>query len=420
MTTTARQLELREQRLLRVMAIAPYLLLATSTALAMLTGVHVGIDRLITLSLVVLAAAWMWLMSRRRTPGAVYVAGLILLIAALCMRDVWFAGFFGFVGYLHSWQYLRGAWRFVGLTATAAISITAFTGGLPDPTPVAVLTYLFFIGAIVAVVGLFSSIGDATSAHSAERKRMVAQLEDTIRENEGLHAQLLIQAREAGVLDERQRIAREIHDTIAQGLAGIVTQLQAAERAGDVGSEQVRRRHLDNAAKLARESLAEARRSVHAIGPSELDAARLPEAIAAVAAQWGRLHEVAAEFSTTGDPRPLHPEIEVTLLRVAQEALANAGKHAAPSRVVLTLSYMDDLVSLDVRDDGVGFELDRARDGGGFGLTSMRQRVERVAGVFQVESEPGAGTAIAASVPIIAFEPIQDHSKSPTGPEEHE
>ncbi|GAA1826899.1 sensor histidine kinase [Agromyces salentinus] len=397
--TTAKQLEQREQRLLRVMAVAPYLLLATSAALAMLTGAHSWTDRLITLWLVLMAAAWMWLMSRR-APGGVYVAGLLLLLALLCARDEWFAGLFGFVGYLHSWQYLRSGWRFVGLTVTATISITTFMGGIPDPTPVAVLTYLFFIGAIVAVVGLFSSIGDTTTAHSAERKRMVAQLEETIRENEGLHAQLLVQAREAGMLDERQRLAREIHDTIAQGLAGIVTQLQAAERAADAGSDELWRRHLGNATTLARESLAEARRSVHDIGPSQLESARLPDAIAAVAADWGTMHEVAVEVTTTGDVRPLHPEIEVTLLRIAQEALANAAKHAGAARVGLTLSYMDDVVTLDVRDDGVGFDPAQA-GGGGFGLTSMRQRAGRVSGTFEIESERGTGTAISASMPAI-------------------
>ncbi|MFF2495914.1 sensor histidine kinase [Agromyces sp. NPDC058064] len=402
MAATAKQLALREQRLLRVMAVAPYLLLAASTVLAMLTGSHDWDDRLVTLSLVLLAAAWMWLMGRRRTPGAVYVTGLLLLIAVLCTRDAWFAGLFGFVGYLHSWQYLRGWWRLVGLTATAAITVTTYMGGLPEPAPVPVLTYVLFIGAIVAVVALFSSIGDATSAQSAERERMVAQLEETIQENAGLHAQLLVQAREAGILDERQRLAREIHDTIAQGLAGIVTQLQAAERAGELGSDDVRRRHLATAETLARESLAEARRSVHAIAPPELESARLPDAIAVVATEWARRHEIAVELTTTGEVRPLHPEVEVTLLRVAQAALANAGEHAAPSRVGLTLSYMDDVVTLDVRDDGAGF--DATRSGGeadrGFGLTSMRQRVAGVGGAFEIESEPGAGTAISASVPI--------------------
>ena len=401
--STAWQLELREQRLLRVLAIAPYALLAISAALSLLAEGQLWPDRFITLWLVVLATAWMWVMSRRRIPGAIYVIGLILLIALLCTRDVWFAGFFGFVGYLHSWQYLHHWWRFVGLAATAAISITTFMGGLPEPTPTGVLTYLFFIVAIVAVVGLFSSIGETTSAHSAERKLMLARLEESITENEGLHAQLLVQAREAGVLDERQRIAREIHDTIAQGLAGIVTQLQAAERARSIGSEGVRHSHLTNATRLARDSLAEARRSVRAIGPAELESARLPEAIAGVATEWSRLHDVAVEFATTGDIRPLRPEVEVTLLRVTQEALTNVGKHAAAGRVGLTLSYMDDLVTLDIRDDGAGFDATRTRGGNdkGFGLTSMQQRVARVAGVLEIETEPGRGTAISAILPSL-------------------
>lgn len=397
----ARQLELREQRLLGVITFAPYALLAISAALSMLTRDHAWADRLVTVWLVLLAAAWMWFLSRRRAMGAIYVVGLIVLIAVLCTRDVWFAGFFGFVGYLHSWQYLRSGWRLVGLTATAAVSITAFMGGLPQPTPVGVLTYLFYIAAIVAVVTLFSSIGENTSAHSAERKRMVAQLEETIEENEGLHTQLLMQAREAGILDERQRIAREIHDTIAQGLAGIVTQLQAAERAEDVGAAGVARRHLANATTLARDSLAEARRSVRAIGPAELEGARLPEAIAAVAAEWGGVHGITADFLVTGDALPLLPEVEVTLLRVAQEALANVGKHAAASRVSLTLSYLDDVVRLDIRDDGDGFDPGRihSEDDQGFGLTSMRQRVAGVGGVLTVESVPGVGTAISAALP---------------------
>ena len=103
-----------------------------------------------------------------------------------------------------------------------------------------------------------------------------------------------------------------------------------------------------------------------------------------------------AAFTTTGTPRTVHPEVEVTLLRAAQEALANVARHAGATRVGLTLSYMEDLVTLDVRDDGVGFEPTRA----GFGLTGMRQRVHGVGGRLAVESAPGEGTAISASVPV--------------------
>ncbi|GAA2374167.1 sensor histidine kinase [Nonomuraea africana] len=399
-----------EGRLDRLMGAVPYVLLVVSTALFLLTDTHSGDYRLVTLGLAVLTAGWIQLMTGRPAAGwnqlktsrpALYVAGLVILIAALSARGVWFASFFAFTGYLHSWQFLRGKWRFVGVTATAAISIVAYNGGLPEPTPTAILTYLFFVAAIVALVGLFSFVGELTTERSAERKRMVAQLEEAMRENAGLHTQLLVQAREAGVLDERRRMAGEIHDTLAQGLTGIITQLQAATHAKEAGDRQ---RHIDNATRLARESLAEARRSVHAIAPGPLEAAPLADALAEVAAEWVRLNGVRADVTTTGTVRPMHPEVEATLLRIAQEALANVAKHAGATRVGLTLSYMEDLVTLDVRDDGAGFDPERARDGGGFGLTSMRKRVTRLAGTLEIESEHGVGTAISAALPAVPRE----------------
>jgi signal transduction histidine kinase len=222
-----------------------------------------------------------------------------------------------------------------------------------------------------------------------KRKRANAKLEAALRENTGLHAQLLVQAREAGVLDERQRLAREIHDTLAQGLAGIITQLQAAERTGG-------RTHLDAAARLARESLSEARRSVRALRPEPLEDTRLADAVRELADTWSRDSGVATAVSTEGTPRLVTADQEVALFRVAQEALANVAKHANASRVGLTLSYLDDQVVLDVRDDGSGLAADQE---GGFGLTVMRQRMTGVGGRLAIESEPGAGTAISASVP---------------------
>lgn len=203
-------------------------------------------------------------------------------------------------------------------------------------------------------------------------------------------------------------MAREIHDTLAQGLAGIVTQLQAAERAGSTDGAGAK--HVQAAIGLARESLSEARRSVEAMRPEPLEGARLSDAMQDVATRWSQLHGVPVAVTTTGTPRVMRPEIEVALLRTAQEALANVAKHADASRVGLTLSYMEDVITLDVRDDGVGFDVSagrRARNGssngqsGGFGLSAMQQRVEGVAGTLQVESEPDAGTAICAAVPAI-------------------
>ena len=133
--------------------------------------------------------------------------------------------------------------------------------------------------------------------------------------------------------------------------------------------------------------------------------------------RWSATSGVTAEVETTGEARALHPEVEVTLLRVAQEALANVARHAGASRAGVTLSYMEDVVTLDVRDDGVGFTVpangDQAATSeaggsppqGGFGLIAMRQRVDRLAGQLEIESEPGAGTAVSASVPAIPLGP---------------
>jgi signal transduction histidine kinase len=259
----------------------------------------------------------------------------------------------------------------------------------------------------VALAIGFTWFSSLSHEQNERRKQLVTELseanrklETTLAENAGLHEQLLAQAREAGISDERQRMAREIHDTLAQGLTGIVTQLQAAEQAGRAAD---RSRHLRAAMQLARDSLTEARRSVHELRPQPLETARLGEALAEVAERWSALHGVPARVTTTGEARPLPPDVEVTLLRTAQEALANVAKHAGASRVGLTLSFMDDDVALDVRDDGTGFdpaEL-RASADGGFGLTAMRQRVEGLAGTLEIESERGAGTAISACIPAV-------------------
>jgi signal transduction histidine kinase len=194
-------------------------------------------------------------------------------------------------------------------------------------------------------------------------------------------------------------MAREIHDTLAQGLTGIVTQLQAAEHAADDPAGW--RRHFAAATRLARESLTEARRSVNALRPGPLEAERLSDALAGVAERWSALHGVPVQVTTTGTARPLPPDAEVALLRTAQEALANVAKHARAARVGLTLSYMEHQVALDVRDDGRGFDPAETK---GFGLVAMRQRIEALSGTLQVESEPGVGTAISASLPAEADE----------------
>jgi signal transduction histidine kinase len=263
--------------------------------------------------------------------------------------------------------------------ATALVLAVSQVGGLPGDAS----DWLVYALVVLANAGVAGTVLALGQVQRAQRER----LEAALRENAGLHAQLVAQAREAGMLDERARLAREIHDTLAQGLIGIVTQLEAA-------GQDDHDRHVAAAARLARESLTEARRSVQALRPQPLEDARLPDALAQVAGVWAQLNGVAVETTTTGAPRPLPVDVEATLLRTAQEALANVAKHASASRVGLTLSYMDGLVTLDIRDDGVG----GATPGGGFGLTGMRERLDGVRGTLAIESEAGAGTALSASV----------------------
>jgi len=343
----------------------------------------------------------------RPVPGPVFFVVWTLLAGALVVCSPW-NGFVAFVGYLFALDLLPGRWRFAGVAVTAVLAATSQLGGLPPATGggLAIWGAVVLVNAVLA--SWFGYYGWLTDQQSAERKRTIDELNEAneqlaaaMKENAQLQAQLVASARDAGVRDERERLAREIHDTLAQGLAGIVAQLQAARTAGETSRE----RHLDTAAELARSTLVEARRSVQALRPEPLEAARLPDALADVAARWSEVSGVPAAVTTTGTARQLHPEVEIALLRTGQEALANVGKHATASRVGVTLSYMEDVVTLDVRDDGIGFDLaglpEEVADGSGFGLTGMRQRVARVAGRLEIESAPGEGTAVSATVPAI-------------------
>jgi signal transduction histidine kinase len=319
-------------------------------------------------------------------------------------------GFFGWSVYIFAGYSLRGRWRLLGaagVAVSAAISQLSGYSIFADAEGRAVFLVVVLIN--IAIGTGMTHLAVSSQEQAEERARMIeelaaanSKLAAAVTENAGLHAQLLTQAREAGVLDERQRMAGEIHDVLAQGLTGIVTQLEAADAAAARPADW--RRHLGAAKRLARDSLTEARRSVQALRPQNLDEAALPEAIGEVVEGWSALHGVNAELITTGTPKPLLPEIETTLLRTAQEALANVARHAAAQRVALTLSYMEDMVTLDVRDDGAGFDPSAPREPGpegGFGLSAMRERVVRIAGTLEVESEPGGGTAISACVPAL-------------------
>jgi signal transduction histidine kinase len=415
------RLEIWERRERPALVALPYVMLVFTAVLTAFIRHSAGESWWIDQALCGMTASWMlWMHTlhpawRRRLPVmAVFFAGLVALMAVLVIRDPWF-GFFTFTGYFYAYD-LPPKPRLLGVAAVAILTGTSQAGGLPHATAVSLVIYISVILVNLALASAITWFSSVSYLQNERRKRLVdelseanSRLEATLAENAGLHEQLLVQAREAGVLDERQRMAREIHDTLAQGLTGIVTQLQAAEQS--MHDPEERRRHFGAAVRLARESLTEARRSVHALRPVPLETARLSDALAGVAGRWTELNGIPVNVTTTGTVRPMPPDAELALLRTAQEALANVGKHARATRVGLTLSYMEDEVVLDVRDDGRGFDSARswnqgiqngtghAPDGGGFGLVAMRQRIEGLSGTLQVESEPGLGTAISACVP---------------------
>jgi signal transduction histidine kinase len=398
-----------ERWLQRMTDTVAYATLLASSALAVIANATGSEALLLTLLVAALAALWVFVLytlapaprTARRLRMAVFFVGLLVFASALMLRD---PRFFVFMisGFFYASALRPLPLAVLGVFATTFL-INTLLGGIPTSAD----GWTFYLSIIVIqtlVIGGGTVMGEKVSEQNQERKEALARLEMALEENAGLHRQLVEQARAAGVLDERQRMAREIHDTIAHGLTGVVTQLEAAKTAADRPIE--RDRYIENATGLARESLVEARRSLEAARPEVLESSSLPDALTSVARTWSALNDMPVEVTTTGEAILLNPEIESALLRTVQEALENVARHANATRVGVTLSFMGDVVTLDVRDDGVGFELSegRARTSDGFGLTAMRQRISRVAGTLAIESEPGGGTAVSARVPAIGVQ----------------
>jgi signal transduction histidine kinase len=228
-----------------------------------------------------------------------------------------------------------------------------------------------------------------------EQSRQRAAL---IRELEATRAELADAHREQGVVAERERLAREVHDTLAQGYTSIVVlaQTAAAQLPGDPAAAAERVALIE---EVARENLAEARAMVAAFAPVALDSSTLVEALQRLTERFGRETRLSTRLDTSalgdGDPGLTRAE-EIVLLRGAQEALANVRRHASASAVVLRISRIGDAVSVHVEDDGVGFDPAAAA---GVGLAGLRDRAEQVGGAVDVASVPGMGTRVTVRVP---------------------
>jgi len=212
-----------------------------------------------------------------------------------------------------------------------------------------------------------------------------------------------VRGRYSAVLQERNRIAREIHDNLAQEILGISVQLEIVARMLTTTPDAARK-HLDRARALVRSSVAEARRYVWDLRSQSLDERDLPAALAEMTRRLTAESGVQTQFSVGGTFRPLAPQVENNLLRIGQEAVGNAVRHAQAQTVSVSLDFGAREVRLEVKDDGRGFDAANydGGKGGHFGLVGMRERAEQMGGSANVKSTPGAGTEVTVRVPIEA------------------
>jgi len=215
----------------------------------------------------------------------------------------------------------------------------------------------------------------------------------------GERKRLEAQARSAAVLEERNRLAREIHDSLTHSLTGVVLQLEAAE---DVLAADPREahQHLVTARDLARSGLDAVRRALQALRPSLLDEGDLPCAVRRTTQELVAHTGVNAAFSLRGRRQPLAREVEDDLVRIAQEAVTNAVRHADAAHVRTELVYEPGAVRLRIVDDGKGFETRAGAPAAGLGLAGMRERAQRIGAKLRLRTDRGKGTTVEVSVPM--------------------
>jgi two-component system NarL family sensor kinase len=217
-------------------------------------------------------------------------------------------------------------------------------------------------------------------------------------------ARLFAQSARIGALEERNRLAREIHDTLAQGITAVVLQLEHADALLDARTGRLRiQQSVRQALHQARANLEETRRSVHDLRAAPLEGRTLTEALAALVEEWNAQGtgegDVSAAFELRGESRPLPVRVEIGLYRMAQEALTNIRRHAEARHVALRLETVPHSIRLLIEDDGRGFDTEEVRPGG-YGLIGLNERTRLLGGTLLLESSPGAGTRLDITLPL--------------------
>ncbi|MGP4031044.1 sensor histidine kinase [Pseudarthrobacter sp. 1C304] len=319
-------------------------------------------------------------LSQRRRPWAVWMFVLVALWAVLVIAAPSFA-WCSFALFFLCRTAFRGRAAYLAAGATAAATAAGLFR-LSDGSDIAMLLGPLAVGVMLTLI--YDRIEqDAAEQHRLHTEVSLAQGRQAASE------------RRAGTIEERERVSREIHDTVTQGLASSLLLLEAANRSWP--SPAAREDVLD-ASGMLRRNLADTRSLVHELASPGLDSAPLPDALLQAASPY----VPGVRLLVTGEPRRVPADVRHALLRVVQSAAANIKLHAAASSATVTLGFLPGAVTLDIYDDGAGFDpqsLAPPSDAGGYGLRAMRQRVERLGGVFSVESAPGEGTIVAAQVP---------------------
>jgi len=384
--------------------VACYIMLAAAGGLRPFFASRSAIRSLVLVALLVAyhligARAHAWMMRRPWSVAAFVPLGWAIIIAAVATSNAFGVLILGAV--LQGFIFLPFTWAIATLGFVVLVTLSAIVAnGMKDePTPtIAHIGNLLATGITFGTVMLYIH---RANRDSAIRTRLLRQLDEAQHD-------LAERAHEAGAQDERQRLARDIHDTLAQGFTSVIKHLEAVELSFETAHADAddvmrdARPHLANAQAVSRASLAEIRRLVWALRPPQLVESTLAAAIGRIVAQWSESNGVPATCSISGLP-PLQPDAEVIFLRAAQESLSNVARHAHASHVAVAMHCVDGLVLLSVEDDGNGFVEADGAGAGRMGLAGMRQRVGPFGGRVLIESEAGTGTSLTVALPLAAI-----------------
>lgn len=375
------KLERRNRELLILNAIAD----ALNREVDLNQALHTALARVA--ELFDLQTGWVWL--QNETTGEPYLAAAQNLPPALANNPGWSDG----TCYcLDTYQLgaLEGATNISMITCTRLKSLVQGTHGLRYHASIPLYHHDKKVGVLNVARTNWREL-------SADDLRLLSTVGDLI----GIaieRAQLFAQSTQLGAVEERNRLAREIHDTLAQGLTGIALHLEAADALLDVDPDRAQQ-SVRQALALTRANLDEARRSVMDLRAAPLEGRTLAEALSELVTSYGEQYGFETTFGCVGSSQPLPIRVEAGLYRIAQEALTNVARHAEAQHMTAQLTIRPDQVELVVEDDGKGFDTDGSA-GGRFGLIGMNERAKLLGGTLEVSSCPDEGTTITVTVPL--------------------